>query len=168
MDKWKKAEVGRGRGRGRGEEKRREERRKKREERRKKKEERVRRKKMQVRETVEKSRNTLCLQCSVAPESKSRLAKAAGAEPSGEMREEKLHVVVARSTFGSQNSKSTTGSDHSWVVDMSKKCMPLWHEAHFEVKNVQNTPFWEHFWKLRCWKVKNGALARSRFRSQKC
>ena len=34
--------------------------------------------------------------------SKSRLAKAAGAEPSGEMRDEKLHAVVARSTFRSQ------------------------------------------------------------------
>ena len=32
---------------------------------------------------------------------KSRLAKAAGAETSGEMRDEKLHAVVARSTFGS-------------------------------------------------------------------
>jgi len=30
--------------------------------------------------------------------SKSRLAKAAGAEPSGQMRDEKLHAVVARST----------------------------------------------------------------------
>ena len=66
-------------------------------------------------------------------------------------------------------------------VAMSKKCTPLWHEAHFEVKmyktqhsrttfgscdvekvdaavarsafrsqNVQNTPFSDHFWKLRC------------------
>ena len=31
--------------------------------------------------------------------SKSRLAKAAGAETSGQMRNEKLHAVVARSTF---------------------------------------------------------------------
>ena len=31
--------------------------------------------------------------------SKSRLAKAAGAETSGQMRDEKLHPVVARSTF---------------------------------------------------------------------
>ena len=31
--------------------------------------------------------------------SKSRLAKAAGAETSGQMRHEKLHAVVARSTF---------------------------------------------------------------------
>ena len=35
--------------------------------------------------------------------SKSRLAKAAGAEPSGQMRDEKLHAVVARSTFPSQS-----------------------------------------------------------------
>jgi len=35
--------------------------------------------------------------------SKSRLAKAAGAEPSGQMRDLKLHAVVARSTFRSQN-----------------------------------------------------------------
>ena len=50
--------------------------------------------------------------------SKSRLAKAAGAEPSGQMRDEKVHAVVARSTFRSQN--------------------------------VQSTPFWDHFRKLRC------------------
>ena len=35
--------------------------------------------------------------------SKSRLAKAAGAEPAGQMRHEKVHAVVARSTFPSQN-----------------------------------------------------------------
>ena len=50
--------------------------------------------------------------------SKSRLAKAAGAEPAGQMRDEKLHAVGARSTCRSQN--------------------------------VQNTPFSDHFWKLRC------------------
>ena len=31
-----------------------------------------------------------------------------------------------------------------------KICTPLWREAHFEVKNVQNTPCADHFWKLRC------------------
>ena len=36
--------------------------------------------------------------------SKSRLAKAAaGAEPSGQMRDDKLHAGVARSAFPSQN-----------------------------------------------------------------
>ena len=44
--------------------------------------------------------------------SKSRLAKAAGAEPSGQMRDEKLHAVVARSTFRSQNVQNTSASEH--------------------------------------------------------
>ena len=35
--------------------------------------------------------------------SKSRLAKAVGAEPSDQMRDENLHAVVARSTCPSQN-----------------------------------------------------------------
>ena len=45
--------------------------------------------------------------------SKCRLAKAAGAEPPGQMRDEKLHAVVVRSTFGSQhvqNMRCTFGS----------------------------------------------------------
>ena len=40
--------------------------------------------------------------------SKSRLAKAAGAEISGQMRNEKLHAIVARSTFGSQKLQNTS------------------------------------------------------------
>ena len=106
--------------------------------------------------------------------STSRLAKAAGAELAGQMRDEKLHAVVARSTFPSQNVQNTP------KVEMSKKCTPLWREAHFEVKmyktnvvrttlgscdvekvhavvarstfpsqNVQNTPRSDNFWKLR-------------------
>ena len=78
---------------------------------------------------------------------------------------EKVHAVVARSTFWSQNVQNTPGSDHFWKlrcrksarrcgakhilkwkctkhlssgplleVEMSKKCTPLWREAHFEVK----------------------------------
>ena len=69
--------------------------------------------------------------------SKSRLAKAAGAEPAGQMRDEKLHAVVARSTCPSENVQNTPGADHFWQlleVEMSKKCTPLWREAHFEVK----------------------------------
>ena len=97
--------------------------------------------------------------------SKSRLAKAAGADPAGQMRDEKVHAVVARSTFPSENVQNTPGSDHFWKlrcrksarrcgakhiskskvlktdglgplleVAMSKKCTPLWREAHFEVK----------------------------------
>ena len=44
--------------------------------------------------------------------SKSRFAKAAGAEPSSQMRDEKVHAVVARSTFPSQNIQNTSASDH--------------------------------------------------------
>ena len=48
--------------------------------------------------------------------SKSSLATAASAEPSGEMRDEKLHAVVARSRFGSQNVTNTSGSKHFWKL----------------------------------------------------
>ena len=48
--------------------------------------------------------------------SKSRLAKAAGAEPAGQMRDEQVHAVVARSTFASQNVESTPASDHFWKL----------------------------------------------------
>ena len=52
--------------------------------------------------------------------SKSRLAKAAGAEPAGQMRDEKLHAVVARSTFPSQNVQNTPCSDHFWKLRCRK------------------------------------------------
>ena len=83
---------------------------------------------------------------------------------------EKVHAVVARSTFRSQNVQNTRGSDHFWKlrcresarrcgakhmskskctkhtilgplleVEMSKKCTPLWREAHFQVK-MYKTP----------------------------
>ena len=48
---------------------------------------------------------------STSKRSKSRLAKAAGAEPAGQMRDEKLHAVVARSTFRSQHVQSTAVLD---------------------------------------------------------
>ena len=68
------------------------------------------RKKIKVREKVEKSRNhakpceTLCFfRCCGSGGSKSKLAKAAGAEPSGRRRDQKLDVLVARSTSQSEN-----------------------------------------------------------------
>ena len=45
--------------------------------------------------------------------SKSRLAKAVGAEPSGD---EKVHAVVARSIFPSQNVQNTSAPDHFWKL----------------------------------------------------
>ena len=77
---------------------------------------------------------------------------------------------MARSTFGSKNAKNTSVSDHfwklrclksarscsahhiskskrakhisSWQGEMSKKCTPLWREAHFEVKMVKAPHVW--------------------------
>ena len=33
---------------------------------------------------------------------------------------------------------------------MSKKCTPLWREAHFQVKREKTLTGREHFWTLRC------------------
>ena len=52
--------------------------------------------------------------------SKSRLAKAAGAEPAGQMRDGKLHAIVARSTFRSENVQNTPCSDHFWKLRCGK------------------------------------------------
>ena len=128
--------------------------------------------------------------------SKSRLAKAAGAEPAGQMRDEKLHAVVARSTFRSQNVQNTRGSDHFWKlrcrksarrcgakhiskskctkhlsvgplleVEMSKKCTPLWREAHFQVKMYKTPQRRTTFGSCDVEKV-HAVVARSTFRSQ--
>ena len=35
-------------------------------------------------------------------------------------------------------------------VQMSKKCTPLWREAHFEVKMYKNTTCSRHFWRFGC------------------
>ena len=124
--------------------------------------ERVRREKMQVHEKVEKSRVTVFFQWFVAPEGRkvgSLKRRVRRHLVRWEMN--KLHAVVARSTFRSQNvktCKNKPGSEHFWKlrcrkahveaklytkhlsfgapleVETSKKCTPLWREAHFEVK----------------------------------
>ena len=64
---------------------------------------------------------------------------------------EKVHAVVARSTFWSQKCYKThqcrTTFGSSDVEKVSKKCTPLWREAHFEVKSVKNWGFWVFFWR---------------------
>ena len=67
-------------------------------------------------------------------ELKSRLARAAGADPSGGMRDVELRAVVARNRFLSQNAKSIKRFRTLLEVEMMKKCTALWHEAHVEVK----------------------------------
>ena len=42
--------------------------------------------------------------------------KAAGAEPAVQKRDEKLHAVVARSTFGSKKWQNASGSEHFWKL----------------------------------------------------
>ena len=76
---------------------------------------------MQVREKVGKSRFTVFFPmiCGTGG-SKSRLAKAAGAEPSGQMRDEKLHAIAARSTFASEKAKNTSRSEHFWKLTCRK------------------------------------------------
>ena len=83
--------------------------------------------------------------------SKSRLAKAAGAEPFGQMRDEKLHAAVARSTCPSQIVQSTPFSDHFWKFTCRKSARCC-GESTFPSQNVQNTAPSDHFWKLRCQK----------------
>ena len=75
---------------------------------------------MQMREKVGKSRNTFSPMTCDSGGSKSRLPKAAGAEPSGQMRDEKLHAVVARSTFASEKAKNTSRSEHFWKLRCRK------------------------------------------------
>ena len=48
--------------------------------------------------------------------SKSRLAKASGAEVAGQMRHEKVHAAVARSAFRSQKWQNRSGSDDFWKL----------------------------------------------------
>ena len=114
--------------------------------------------------------------------SKSRLAKAAGAETAGQMREEKLHAVLAWSTCASEKAKNTSRSEH-FLKLRCRKCTPLSRKAHFQIKmykthqprtifgswdvekvyavvarstfwsqNVQSASRSDHFWKLRCLK----------------
>ena len=128
--------------------------------------------------------------------SKSRLAKAAGAEPAGQMRDEKLHAVVARSTFRRQNVQNAPLSDHFWKlrcrksarrcgtkhiskskctkhtrsgplleVAMSKKCTPLWREAHFDAKMYKTHHCRTTFGSCDVEKV-HAVVARSTFPSQ--
>ena len=193
MDRWK-AEQGRGR-----------EKRKIRRE--KSRRERVRRKKMEMREKVGKSRNTVFFQWFGAPEGRkvvgslkrrvrSQLARWEMKKCTPLWREAHFEVVVARSTFASQNVQNTSASDHFWKlwcrksarrcgakhiskskctnhtivgplleVVMSKKCTPLWREAHFQVKMYKTHHCRTTFGSCHVEKV-HAVVARSTFRSE--
>ena len=74
---------------------------------------------------------------------KSRLAKAAGAEPSGQMRDEAARRCGAKHVWKSKCTRHTILGP-VLEVEMSKKCTPLWCE---------------HIWKSKCTKhLKFGRL----------
>ena len=70
------------------------------------------------------------------------------AAPAGQMRDDKLHTVVVRSTFPSHNvCAKHTNVGPLLEVEMSKKCTPLWHEVDFQVRTLHTCS--GHFWMLR-------------------
>ena len=65
-------------------------------------------------------------------ESKDGLAAAAGAEPSGQMRDKKMQAAVAQSACQSQNAQKASASEHFRKL-RCPKVHALWREAHFQV-----------------------------------
>ena len=135
MERWKAEQ-----GRGRREKIRRE----------KIRRERVRRKKMQMREKVGKLRNTVFFQWFVAPEGRkvgslkrrvrSQLARWEMKNCTPLWREAHFEVKM----YKTHHSRTTFGS---WDVE---KVHAVVARSTFPSQNVQNTPFLDHFWKLRC------------------
>ena len=80
--------------------------------------------------------------------SKSRLAKAAGAEPSGERRSEKLPAVATRSKFGSQNARSrhVRSTFGSWDVEKLHGGVA---QSTCRSQNAKSTPRSDHFCTFR-------------------
>ena len=151
MDRWK-AEQGRGR-----------EKRKIRRE--KSRRERVRRKKMQMREKVGKSRNTVFFQWFVAPEGR----KVGSLKRRVRSQLARWEMKIARRCGAKHISKSKC-TKHLSVgplleVEMSKKCTPLWREAHFQVKMHKTLQCRTTFGSCDVEKV-HAVVARSTFRSQ--
>ena len=64
----------------------------------------------------------------------------------------KVHAVVARSTFPSQNVQNTRGSDHFWKLRCWKSARRCGAKHISKSKTYKNTRGSDHFWKLRCWK----------------
>ena len=135
MDRWK-AEQGRGR-----------EKRKIRRE--KSRRERVRRKKMEMREKVGKSRFTLFFQWFVAPEGRKVGSLKRRVRSQLARWEMKNCIVVARSTFPSQNVQNTPLSDHFWKLRCRKSARRC-GAKHIPKPKCKNTRGSNHFWKFRC------------------
>ena len=78
--------------------------------------------------------------------SKSRLAKAAGAEPPGQMSNENLHTAVAQSAFPSQNAEKMTVSDRFLKLGCQTP-------TTFPSQNAEKVTVSDQFLKLGCRKI---------------
>ena len=127
--------------------------------------ERVRRKKMQVRAKVEKSQTTVCFQCFVTQEGRKVGSLKWRVRSHLARWEMKNCTACGAKQISKSKCRKHRGSGALLDVEMSRKCTPLWREAHFQVKMIQNarrsTPGSEHFWKLRCRKSERCCGARN-------
>ena len=62
---------------------------------------------------------------------------------------EKVHAVVARSTFPSQNVQNTSASEHFWKLRCWKSARRCGAKHIWKSKCTKHT-FSDHFWQLRC------------------
>ena len=88
------------------------------------------------------SRETLCFPviCGSGG-SKGRLAKAAGAESAGQMSDEKVHAVVAQSTFASEKAKNTSRLDNFWKLRCRKSARCCGAKRASKSKCTKHTRF---------------------------
>ena len=61
----------------------------------------------------------------------------------------KVHAVVTRSTFRSENVQSTTCSRHFWKFRCGKRARRC-GAKHMLKSNVKNARGSDHFWRFRC------------------
>ena len=101
--------------------------------------------------------------------SKSRLAKAAGAEPSSQMRDENCTPLWREANLEVQKVKTPHIRPFGALleVQMSNQCTPLWREAHFQLKMYKAQHSQTTFGSSDVEPVHAG-VARSTFPSQKC
>ena len=127
--------------------------------------ERVRRKKMQMREKVGKSRFTVFFLWFVAPEGR----KVGSLKRRVRSQLARWDMTIACRCGAKHISKSKCtkhlSSGTLLEVEMSKKCTPLWREAHFEVKMHKAHHARTTFGNWDVEKV-HAVVARSTFRSQ--
>ena len=89
--------------------------------------------------------------------SKSNLPKAAGAELAGQMRDEKLHAVLARSKFRSQNVQSTPMSDHFWKLSCRKSDATVCHSGAKRIFQVKMYKAHQYQTTFGSWAVEKSA-----------